>query len=69
MVCGAPPSDSDSRDDGDNGDQGGGDDKNGTLPPVQQPSPRYKTGSNGADRINVVSDPAGAAAKLPPLFA
>lgn len=57
----------------DGGDQGQGDaGENGgnqTPPPVQQPSPRYKTGSNGADRINVVSDPAGAAAKLPPLFA
>lgn len=37
------------------------------LPPVQQPGPRWKTGSNGADRVNVVSDPVGAAAKLPPL--
>lgn len=53
----------------DDGDDGSQNDGNQTPPPVQQPSPRYKTGSNGADRINVVSDPAGAAAKLPPLFA
>lgn len=49
---------------GDNGEPSG----NQTPPPIQQPGPRYKTGSNGADRVNVVSDPVAAATKLPALF-
>lgn len=51
-------------DNGGTGDNGG----NGTPPPYQQPAARYKTGSNGADRVNVVSDPVSAQTKLPPLF-
>lgn len=56
-------------DDDGNGDEGGNGEPSGNQarPPVQQPGPRYRTGSNDADRVNVVSDPVGALAKLPPL--
>jgi hypothetical protein len=53
---------------GDSGDPSGNAGGNQARPPVQQPAARYKTGSNGADRVNVVSDPVSAASKLPPLF-
>lgn len=49
---------------GDNGEPG----DNGDPPPFQQPTPRYKTGANTADRKNVVSNPHEAAKNLPPLF-
>lgn len=57
-------------DDDGEGEEGGNGEPSGNQapPPFQQPGPRYKTGSNGADRVNVVSDPVGAAAKLPSLF-
>lgn len=56
---------SDEDDDGDGDNNGSGP---AGPPPQQQPAARFSTGSPGADRVKVVSNPTEAANSLPPLF-